>query len=229
VVRVSQAERANRDEARVLADLMFAQQLANELKRYVVAAAASRLDQRQMDIVEQVTSAAKVTMTGAQKVADFWQLVEKNDDGVESRTYIWYTVYAFPGDTWGLLTRKYVNDVIGQIPDRPVQTQIANAFGEIDAEAKRNNERSDAEFRQQLQLQMQAAQDKQKREMAKINQQTAANTAAAEVARTQAQAEADARYAAYRYGDAATAAAAATVAGDYDWISALNTAASIEN
>jgi hypothetical protein len=119
-------------------------------------------------------------MTGAQKVSDFWQQVEKNNDGVKSRTYIWYTVYAFPGDTWGQLTRKYVNDVIGQIPDRPVQTQIANAFKEIDAEAKRNNERSNAEFRQQLQLQMQAA-------------QTAAG------------------------------------AGDYDWISALSTAASIEN
>ncbi|GMO42400.1 MAG: hypothetical protein Pg6C_03890 [Treponemataceae bacterium] len=229
VVRASQAERANRDEARVEADLNFAQQIANELKRYVVTAAAKRLDTRQMDIVEQVTSTTKVTMTGAQKLADFWQRVEKNEDGVKSRTYIWYTVYAFPGDTWGKLTRKYVSDVIGQIPDRPVQTQIAQAFDEIDAEARRNNERSDAEFRQQLQLQMQAAQNKQKQDMARINQQTAATAAGASVAKTQAQAEADARYAAYKYGDAATAAAATTVAGDIDWISALNTSASIGN
>ncbi|MDR1128619.1 MAG: hypothetical protein LBL20_04830 [Treponema sp.] len=227
VIRNSQAERANREEARVLADLMFAQQIANELKRYVVAGTASRLDEGQMDIVEQVTSTTKVTLTGAQKVADFWQQVEKEDNGAKYRTFIWYTVYAFPGNTWGALTRKYVNDVIGQIPDRTVQTQIAQAFGEIDTEAKRNNERSDAEFYQELRLREQAARDVQTREMAKINQQTAANQNASQVAQAQVKAESEARYAAYKYGDTATAAAATTTAGDVDWISALGTVGGI--
>ena len=227
VVRASQAERANREEARVLADLMFAQQVANELKRYVVTAAGQNFNEGQMDIVEQITSSTKVTMTGAQKVADFWQQIEKEDNGLKSRTYIWYTVYAFPGNTWGQLTRKYVNDVIGQIPDRPVQAQIAQAFGEIDAEAKSNKERSDAEFNQMLALQRQAAEDKQKREMARINQQTALGTAAAETAKAQAEAEAQARFAAYKYGNPATAAAASVTANDIDWISALGTAASL--
>jgi hypothetical protein len=227
VVRVSQAERANREEARVLADLMFAQQVANELKRYVVTAAGQNFNEGQMDIVEQITSSTKVTMTGAQKVADFWQQIEKEDNGVKSRTYVWYTVYAFPGNTWSQLTRKYVNDVIGQIPDRPVQAQIAQAFGEIDASAKRNNERSDAEFNQMLALQRQAAEDKQKQDMARINQQTALGTAAAEAAKAQAEAEAKARFAAYKYGDPAVAAAASVTANDIDWISALGTAASV--
>jgi hypothetical protein len=227
VVRVSQAERANREEARVLADLMFAQQIANELKRYVVTGGGQNLNQGQMDIVEQITSGAKVTMTGAQKVTDFWHQVEKEDNGIKSRTYVWYTVYAFPGNAWSQLTRKYVNDVIGQIPDRAVQTQIAQAFGEIDASAKRNNERSDAEFNQMLALQRQAAEDKQKQDMARINQQTALGTAATEAAKAQAEAEAKARFAAYKYGDPATAAAASVTANDYDWISALGTAASI--
>ncbi|GHT77158.1 hypothetical protein FACS1894130_00600 [Spirochaetia bacterium] len=227
VVRVSQAQRQNREEARVLSDLMFAQAIANELKRYVVTAAASRLDQGSMDIVEEITSSTKVTLTGAQKLNDFWQLVETEDNGMKTRNHIWYVVYAFPGTTWGALTRKYVNDVIGQVPNRAVQTQIANAFDEIDAEAKRNNERSDAEFNQMLELQKQAAADKQKQDMARINQQTAANANAADVAKAQAKAEADARYAAYKSGNPATAAAASVTANDIDWISTLSTVASI--
>ena len=63
--------------------------------------------------------------------------------------------------------------------------------------------------------------------MAQINQQTAANRDASQVAEAQVKAESDARYAAYKYGDAATAAAATTTAGDLDWISALGTAGSI--
>jgi hypothetical protein len=227
VIKVSQAERANRDEARVLSDLMFAQAIANELKRYVVTAAAQNLDQGSMDIVEEITSSTKVTLTGGQKLQDFWQLVEKEEDGVKSRNYVWYTVYAFSGSTWGALTRKYVNDVIGEIPDRRVQTQIARDFGEIDRQAKRNEERSDAEFKQMLDLQRQAVEDKQKRDMAQIAQQGARDQAAANVAEAQAVAEADARYAAYKYGDPATAAAASVTAGDIDWISALGTAADI--
>jgi hypothetical protein len=63
--------------------------------------------------------------------------------------------------------------------------------------------------------------------MALINQQTAANAAQAQVAQTQVRAEAGARYAAYRSGDPAVAAAASTTAADFDWISALSTAAKI--
>jgi hypothetical protein len=227
VIRRSQAERANLEEARVLSDLNFAQEIAYELKRYVVSASARNLDQGSMDIVEEVTSSTKVTLTGAQKLQDFWQLVEKEEDGVKSRSYVWYTVYAFPGNTWGALTRKYVNDVIGQIPDRRVQQQIARDFGEIDRLAQRNEERSDAEFKQQLDLQRKAAEDKQKQTMAQIAQQGARDQAAANVAEAQAVAEAEARYAAYKYGDPATAAAASVTAGDIDWISALGTAADI--
>jgi hypothetical protein len=126
-----------------------------------------------------------------------------------------------PQATWTALTRKYVNDVIGQIPDRQVQINVANAYGDIQTAADREAEMSDTEFRQKLQMQEQAARDAQAREMARINQQTAQNQAAADVAQTQVQAEAAARYAAYRYGDAATAAA------DTDWISALSTASNV--
>ncbi|MDR1143335.1 MAG: hypothetical protein LBK77_03835, partial [Spirochaetaceae bacterium] len=85
----------------------------------------------------------------------------------------------------------------------------------------------DAEFRQQLRLQEQAAKDAQAREMARINQQTAQNQAMAQVAQTQVQSESDARYAAYKYGTPADAAVASTTAADFDWISALSTVADV--
>jgi hypothetical protein len=228
-VKFSLAQRANRDEARVQAGLLFAAQVANELKTYVMTAASQTLDEGQVDIVEEITTATKVNITGTERVADFWQLVETEDPTtrVKTREYIYYVVWAMPQATWTALTRKYVNDVIGQIPDRAVQTNVARAYGDIEAAAAREDEMSDAEFQQKLRMQEQAARDAQERDMALINQQTAQNQAMAQVAQQQVESEARARYAAYRSGDAATAAAASTTAADFDWISALSTAADI--
>jgi hypothetical protein len=63
--------------------------------------------------------------------------------------------------------------------------------------------------------------------MAIINQQTVLGQANASVAQSAVDADARARYAAYKYGDTATAAAATTTAADIDWINALSTAANI--
>ncbi|MDR2211167.1 MAG: hypothetical protein LBO65_06885 [Spirochaetaceae bacterium] len=209
-VKYSIAQRPNRDEARVQAGLLFAAQIANELKTYVMTAAGQTLNEGQMDIVEEITTAARVNITGTERVADFWQLVETEDPStrIKSREYIYYVVWSMPQGAWTALTRKYVNDVIGQIPDRAVQTNVAKAYGDIEAAAKREQELSDTEFRQKLRLQEQAARDAQAREIARIEGDNAA------------------RYAAYRSGGQAAAAAAAT-SGDIDWISALSTAESV--
>jgi hypothetical protein len=228
-VKFSLARRPNRDEARVQAGLLFAAQIANELKTYVMTAAAGTLNEGQIDIIEEITTAAKVNITGSERVADFWQLVETGDPatGVKNQEYIYYVVWAIPQAAWTALTRKYVNDVIGQIPDRAVQTNVARAYGDIEAAADKETEMSDAGFRQKLRMQEQAARDAQARDMARINQQTAATAAAAQTAQAQVQAEAAARYAAYKSGDPAAAAIAATTAGDIDWISALGAVADI--
>jgi hypothetical protein len=228
-IKYSLARRANRDEARVQAGLLFAAQIANELKQYVMTGAAQTLDEGQIDIIEEITTATKVNITGTERVTDFWQLVETEDpaSGANSREYIYYVVWAMPQATWTALTRKYVNDVIGKIPDRAVQTNVANAYADIAAAANREIEMSDAEFQQRLRLQAQAAKDAQEREMAKINQQTIQNQAMAQTAQEQVRAEARARYAAYKYGDAATAAAASVTASDFDWISALSAASDV--
>ena len=221
-VKYSIAQRTNRDEARVQAGLLFAAQIANELKQYVVTAASQNLDQGQMDIVEEITTATKVNITGNQRVTDFWQLVETTDDrsGVRVKEYVYYIVWSMDESIWSQLVRKYVNDVIGQIPDRRVQVQVANAFDEIDALSKREREMNDAEFQQTIDLRYQAASDAQSREMARINSNTT-------VAVAQAEADSLARYAAYRSGDPTVAAIASTTASDIDWISALRTAGKI--
>jgi hypothetical protein len=228
-VKYSLARRANRDEARVQAGLIFAAQIANELKQYVMTAAAQTLDEGQVDIVEEITTATKVNITGTEWLTDFWQLVDTEDpaSGARSREYIYYVVWAMPQATWTALTRKYVNDVIGKIPDRAVQTNVANAYADIAAAANRETEMSGAEFQQRLRLQEQAAKDAQEREMAAINQQIARDQAMAQTVQEQVRAESRARYAAYKYGDLATAAAASTTAADFDWISALSAAADV--
>jgi len=221
-VDYSLAQRVNRDEARVQAGLLFAQKTASALKQYVVTAAAQNLNQGQMDIVEEITTATKITITGNQRVTDFWQLVETTDDrsGARVREYFYYIVWSMDESIWSQLVRKYVNDVIGQIPDRQVQVQVANAFGEIDAASRREQEMSDAEFQQTINLRYQTASDAQTREMARINSGTT-------VAVAQAEADSRARYAAYISGNPTVAAIASTTAGDIDWISALATVSKV--
>ncbi|GHU42810.1 hypothetical protein FACS1894190_12580 [Spirochaetia bacterium] len=226
-IKYSVANDRNVENARIDAGLFYAQQLAQELKQYVMTAASRRVDQGQVERLEEITSATKVTITGNERVTDFWQLIETTVDGKKTRTYEYYIVWTMPQSIWTQITRKYVNDVIGQLPDTATQKQIAVAYADIQSEADSKTKRSDAEFYQQLKLQEQAAKDAQKRAMATINQKTASNQSLSNVAQAQVQAEAAARYAAYQSGDAATAAAASTTAADFDWISALATGASV--
>lgn len=222
VIRVGQAERPNREEARVLAGLMFSQKIANELKYYVVSGQASSLSQGQIQIVEEITNTTKVTVTGARALPDFWQCIEKDNNGVKTRSYIWYTVYAIDGNTWSQVVAKYLFDVAGQVPDPAVKKQIANSFAEIDQKTKHVQEISDAEFKQKLDMMNKQADNLQKQDMAKINQQTIQSVAAAGIA----VADANALRVAYASGNPAIVAAASLTPNDVDWVKALSTMAS---
>ncbi|MCL2834738.1 MAG: hypothetical protein FWD78_16325 [Treponema sp.] len=217
VIRVGQAERPDREEARVLAGLMFSQKIANELKQYVVSGQAASLSQGQMQIVEQVTNAAKVTVTGARALPDFWQCIEKDDNGVKTRSYIWYTVYAIDANTWNQVVAKYLYDVAAQITDPAVKQQIANSFNDIDLETKQVNIISDEEFRQKLDLMNKQVDNFQKQTTIGSNQQTvqaAANTT-----------DANALKAAYASGNPGVVAATSLTPNDTDWVKALGTMA----
>jgi hypothetical protein len=229
VVKYSVATNPNRDNARVQAGLLFAAKTANELKQYVVTAAAQTLDQGQVDIVEEITTATKVETAGLGVVCDFWQHVENTDptNNMKTRNYVYYIVYHCPQDTWNKLVAKYLLDVVGKLPDRRSQENMASALGEITEKSKTQERRDEAQFQQELDLRAQAAKDAQAREMARINQQTVQSQNAASVATAQVQADADARYAAYKYGDSTTAAVASTTAADGPWVDALKIAAGI--
>lgn len=220
-VKPIQAQRANRDEARVLAGLLFNQQIANELKTLVVTAAAQTLNLGQMDIIEEITTATKINITGNNRVTDFWQYVETTDNsGAKTRDYLYYIVWSMDAVIWDQLVRKYVNDVIGQIPDRQVQTNVANAYEDIAAASRRENVLDDREFQQMVEGMYQTAKNAHDIEMAQIN-------AGAQVGSAQARADGLARYGAYRSGDPVVAAIASATAADYDWISALRTASKV--
>jgi hypothetical protein len=229
VVKYSVATGANRDNARVQAGLLFAAKTASELKQYVVTAAAQTLDQGQVDIVEEITTATKVDTSGLGVVCDFWQLVESTDPatGMKARDYVYYIVYRCPQNTWNQLVAKYLLDVVGQMPDRGSQENMASALQEITQRAAVEEQRSQAQFQQELDLRAQAARDAQAREIARINQQTVQSQNAADLARAQAQEDSRARWAAYRSGDAASAAVASTTAGDGPWLDALKVAAGV--
>ena len=230
VIKIGFAERSNREEARVLADLNFASQVAFELRRVTDAAAAQNLSEGDQQIYAESTTAARnVETTGGSKLFDFWQLIEKEDNGVRTRSYLWYSVYAFRGDIWTQLTARYLYDVVGQIPLPRVQQQVASLHAEIDRTTARGEERSDAQFYQELELMSRQVDNIQEQEMARINQQTAQTAVIARAARAQAEADRAAIMTAYRWGDPATAAALAVTANDTDWVRALATIAAIEN
>jgi hypothetical protein len=216
------AQNPNRESARVQAGLLFAAKTANELKQYVVTGAGSVLDGGELDIVEEITTATKVIIAGNENVADFWQLVETEDTATRQKTqeYLYYIVYSMPEDTWKALVRKYTNDIIGKLPDRAVQTKVAQAFGDIDAAASRETEMTEAQFIVQVEAQRLAAERAYELEQARISGRTAVGVAANTPA-------AQTKQEIYVSGDPAKIAAASVTAADVDWIQALSTAASV--
>ena len=216
------AQNRNRESARVQAGLLFAAKTANELKQYVVTGAGSVLDSGELDIVEEIATATKVTIAGNENVADFWQLVETEDTATRQKNqeYLYYIVYSMPEDTWKALVRKYTNDIIGKLPDRAVQAKVAQAFGDIDAAASRETEMTEAQFKAQIDARRLAAERAYELEQARIGGQTAVGVAAATSA-------AQTKQEIYVSGDPAKIAAASVTAADVDWITALSTAASV--
>jgi hypothetical protein len=216
------AQNRNRESARVQAGLLFAAKTANELKQYVVTGAGSVLDSGELDIVEEIATATKVTIAGNETVADFWQLVETEDTATRQKVqeYVYYIVYSMEEATWKALVRKYTNDIIGQLPDRAVQTKVAQAFDDIDAAASRETMMTEAQFILQVEAQRQAAERAYELEQARISGQTAVGVAAVTPATTSKQMV-------YVSGDQVAVAAASTTAADIDWIQALSTASSV--
>jgi hypothetical protein len=205
----------NRNVGEVVAMTQAAAKVAYELRSTVLARAASTLDPEsaEYDAVNDVAMEAKVTLSGQHNVTDFWQQVESEnaETGEKEQYFNYYYVFSFTQANWDAIVRKYMNDIIGKLPDRSTQVKMANMFGEIAADTKREQDLSDEQFRAQLAAQQQAAQYAHQEELARTGGQTAVGVAEARASAPPAA--------------PAGSPVAAVGSGDIDWISALSTVA----
>lgn len=193
-VGVSRAPRLN--AAQTIADVQYAARLASQLKQSVLTKAAITLGSNdEFNVVQDAATKAVVTITGQERLCDFWQLIETTDsNGKKTSAYNYYVVYACDTEVWSQLVAKYLYEVTGQVQDKKAQQTIAAMFKEIDAETKYEREKNAVEFAAEIRAQQQALQKP--------------------LSRTE-------QAAAYRSGDPVQAAAASVTKNDTDYISAL--------
>ncbi|MDR1505799.1 MAG: hypothetical protein LBI67_01715 [Treponema sp.] len=201
-VGVARSDRLN--AAQTIADVQYAARLANQLKQSVLTRAAISLQSDdQFAVVQDAATKAKVDIAGQERLTDFWQLLEITDSqGKTTRTYVYYVVYACDSDVWSRLVAKYLYDIVDNVPQQEAKRQIAEMFAEIDADTKREQEKSEDVFREEVRAQLNA-----------LN------------APRQSPAE---QRAAYRSGDSAKIAAASVTGADADFIAALAAIAGVE-
>jgi hypothetical protein len=244
IVRHTVFTNRNRNVAGTVAMVQFNAQIARELKSAVLTRAAAILDQGEIDATNDAVLEAKVTLTGLSTAAEFWQLAETEnlETHLKEQNYIYYIVYTIRPDIWDSITAKYLLDVVGKIPDSKTQQKAASMLNEIKEDTKREQERSDAEFQQELAarekaLDAQIARDErtdrtaERVQIAQINQQTAQNRNQAQTERTRIVADSAestaTQQAALRSGDPVQIAAVTTTLDDRDYVAALRAAAGV--
>jgi hypothetical protein len=210
VVRYTVFENANKNVAETVADVQFAAQLANELRRDVMSEMGASLnDANEFEVVNNAATRAKVTIGGFRRAADFWQQIETDnkETGEKERNYIYYIIYDFSPTVWNQVVAKYLYDIVGQVPDSKAKQKIGSMMNEMKADAQnekdRQQELSDRDFLAQQQARQQVV------DLIANGQNT---QAAASIA------------ASYQSGDPAKQAAASVTPADTDWVKALSAA-----
>jgi hypothetical protein len=232
ICRPGTGTNVNRNAALIEADVLFAAQLAQELRTKILvragAASDSEIDDGEYAAVRNAALEAKVTVAGFQQVTDFWQQQEVTGaDGRKQTRYAAYIIYACPPDVWDKLVAAYLMDIVGQLPDKKTQQAVAGMFDEFKADTRREEEKTDAEWRAEIEAQQQAAENQQRLAMAQTPGGVVAAKAAGAVAQTQVLEEARTLRTAIRSGDPVAIAAAAIGAGDFDAVAALAAAAGL--
>jgi hypothetical protein len=220
VVRLHQTEAASRNQAMTIVQVTYAARLANQLKQDILSRAGVSLQGAEFETVNDAVTQAKVTLTGLEQAADFWQLVETEDiaTGQKQRRYVYYIMYKIEGPVWDQIVAKYLYDVVGNVPDSKGKQVIGGMFKELAADTRREQELTEAQFKAQVEAQRLAAERAHELEQARIKGQTAVAVAAATPPSQQA---------VYVSGDRAAVAAASTTAADIDWVQALSIAADV--
>jgi hypothetical protein len=222
----------NRNAALIQADVLFAAQLAQELRTKVLtragAASDSEIDDGEYTAVRNAALEAKVTLAGFRQVTDFWQQQEVSDsDGRKQVRYAAYIIYACPPDVWDKLVATYLLDIVGRLPEKKTQQAVAEMFEEFKADTRREEEKTEAEWRAEIEAQKQAVENQQRLAMAQTAGAVTAARAAGNVAQVQAIEEARTLRTAIRSGNPVAIAAATVGANDFDAVAALAAAAGL--
>ena len=232
ICRLGTGINVNRNAALIQADVLFAAQLAQELRTKVLtragAASNNEIDEGEYAAVRNAALEAKVTLAGFRQVTDFWQQQEiTGADGRKRVQYAAYIVYACPSDVWDKIVATYLMDIVKQLPEKKTQQAVAGMFEEFKADTRREEEKTEAQWLAELEAQKQAAENQQRLAMAQTPGGVVAARATGEAARTQAIEDARTLRTAIRSGDPVAIAAATVSAGDYDAVAALAAAAGL--
>jgi hypothetical protein len=197
VLKIGVARSTTLNGAQTIADVQYAARLAYQLKQAVLTRAGISLgSDGEFDVVNNAATQAQVNVAGQERLTDFWQLIETADaEGRKTRAYNYYVVYACDSAIWDQVAAKYIYDIVGQLPDKKTQQTISGMFNEINAEIKYEREKTDAQFKVELEARQRALQ---------APPPSAAETRAA-----------------YQSGDPAKIAAAGTTKADTDYVTAL--------
>jgi hypothetical protein len=180
----------------------------------------------------QIAATTTVDLTGNTQAGQTWRLIQTDEDGVKTKAYTYYIAWSIPQDIYTQLFRKYVNEIIGKIPDTAAQKLVAKSYANMTKDINHQQALSDAQFNQQLALQQQAANTKDAVTRAAIVAQINRDNNAAATAQTQIEANSAAQRSAAKSGNAGIAAVtnasttmsnnvAAVTPADKDWISIL--------
>jgi len=237
--------------AQMRADAEFARTIAKELHESINVFLASSASQSMNDatheaIQERLQTRSEVEISGAKRVAEFWQNVVETDSvsGKQTRQTVLYRLFEFDRQDWAAITGGYVQKILNQLPQRqrPNEREVTSMLQNMLNDARHPIEMSQKERVAQLEAQqkmldaqinlMPAQQrDAARIELAKINSETAITMgkqrADASVARTDAIAASNAERAAYASGSPILRTAASVVPADAAIIDAAQLAARI--
>ena len=214
VLRGGTATRTNREQARVVADLSFANYIARELREEIITQAGGNLTGGSVSQI--IATEARVVITGGRRVASFWQLEEIEERGVRTRQYQFWSLYAFEPHIWQQLVARYVFEVIGELPTYAQQV-IRNSFDEIHRQTLRQEALSDAEAQHLAEMRYRELENQRLREQELIRAGVSHSVAKARIA----EARAEAIQAAVISGDRTTARILSVNEADTDWVAAL--------
>jgi septum formation inhibitor MinC len=222
----------NRNAALIQADVLFAAQLAQELRTTALiragVAADSEIDDGEYTAIRNAALEAKVTLAGFRQVTDFWQQQEVTDDnGRKQVRYAAYIIYACPPDVWDKLVATYLMDIVGRLPEKKTQQVVAGMFEELKADTRREEEKTEAQWQAEIEAQRQAVENQQRLAMAQTPGGVVAARAVGDAAQTQAIEEARTLRTAIRSGNPVAIAAAAVGASDFDAVAAPAAAAGL--